>query len=175
MKESPVSTLALEKLSEFQTLNDPQLDRMKTEVARFITAYKRKLLPRWLSLVGSSGAGKTMLAWEIKSICDGRFIPWVKVAKMLREGEYRWFDDLASERLLILDDIGAEYQTGFVAAKLYEILSQRAKKWTVLTSNLSLQQIGDLDIRISSRMIRDGSTVVDVDVPDFNARQVAPS
>lgn len=163
--------LALEKLSQFQTLNDPQLELMKTETARFITAWKRGYTPRWLSLVGTSGSGKTMLARKIKDICCGEFRTWTRITNYLREGEYRWFQDLIRKELLIVDDIGAEYQTGFVAAKLYELLSERVGKWTVLTANLSLENIGNkLDPRIASRMIRDGSIVVDVDVPDFNLR-----
>jgi DNA replication protein DnaC len=170
-KENPVSTLALEKLSQFQTLNDPQLELMKTETARFITAWKRGDAPRWLSLVGTSGSGKTMLARKIRDICGGEFITWTRITNYLREGEYRWFQDLIREELLIVDDIGAEHQTGFVAAKLYELLSERIGKWTVLTANLSLENIGNkLDPRIASRMIRDGSVVVDVDVLDFNLR-----
>lgn len=90
---------------------------------------------------------------------------------MLREGEYRWFEDLCEERLLILDDIGSEYQTGFVAAKLYELLSLRVQKWTVITANLSTEQLSEVDARIASRMIRGYSVVVDVDVPDFNLRK----
>lgn len=170
-KESPVSTLALEKLADFQTLDDPQLELMKTESARFITAYKRGLTPRWLSLLGTSGAGKTMLARKIREVCNVTFKPWTRVCQMLRDGEYRWFQDLIGIDFLVLDDIGSEYKTDFVVAKLYELLSCRTQKWTVITANLSLEQIGtNLDPRIASRMLRDGSVVVDVDVTDFNLR-----
>ena len=89
---------------------------------------------------------------------------------MLREQKYRWFQDLCDEPLLYLDDIGSEYQTQFIAAKCYELLSVRVPKWTVLTANLSLQQLGDIDARIASRMIRGESVVVDVNVTDFNLR-----
>lgn len=162
---------ALDALSDFQTLNDPQLEEMKRETARFITAYKRAGEKYWLTLLGSSGAGKTMLARNIHAICGGRFYSWLKIARMLREGEYRWFEDLFTLDLLIVDDAGAEYQTGFIASKLYELLSERVRRWTVLTSNLSLKAIGDLDLRIASRMIRHNSVVVDVDVPDWNLRK----
>jgi DNA replication protein DnaC len=107
-KAGPISTMALEKLSEFQTLGDPQLKRMKLETARFITAYKRGYSPRWLSLLGTSGAGKTMLARLVYKICEGKFVTWTRVTNMLREGEYRWFSDLMHERLVVLDDIGSE-------------------------------------------------------------------
>jgi DNA replication protein DnaC len=162
----------LEKLSEFQTLGDPQLKQMRTETARFITAYKRGYNPRWLSLLGTSGAGKTMLAKAIRRICGGRFVTWTRVANMLREGEYRWFSDLMREPIVILDDLGSEYATPFIAAKLYEFLSERVGRWTIITCNLSLADIGNkIDVRIASRMLRNDSQVVDVDVPDFNVRQ----
>jgi DNA replication protein DnaC len=171
-KDVPANTLALEKLSEFQTLGEPQLKRMKLETARFITEYKRGYRPRWLSLLGTSGAGKTMLAKEIRRICGGPFVTWTRVTNMLREGEYRWFSDLMHEHIVILDDIGSEYETPFVAAKLYEFLSERVGRWTVITANLSLEDIGNrLDTRIASRMLRDNSRIVDVDVPDFNLRE----
>jgi DNA replication protein DnaC len=145
---------------------------MKVETARFITAYKRGYSPRWLSLLGPSGAGKTMLARRVKEICEGEFVTWMRVTNMLREGEYRWFDDLKREKLLILDDIGSEYKSPFILAKLYELLSERVGKWSVITANLSLEQVGDeLETRIASRMIRDENIVVDVDVPDFNTRE----
>ena len=164
--------LALEKLSEFQTFGDSQLKRMKVETARWITAYKRGYSPRWLSLLGTSGAGKTMLAREVRRVCGGKFVTWTRVTNMLREGEYRWFSDLMREHIVILDDIGSEHATPFVAAKLYEFLSERVGRWTVVTANLSLEQIGQrIDVRIASRMRRDDSQVVDVDVPDFNLRE----
>lgn len=112
-----------------------------------------------------------MLAKSIQSICGGRFRTWTSISNMLREGEYRWFGDLLEERLLLVDDIGAEHQTPFILAKLYELLSERVGKWTVITANLSLEQIGiRIDPRISSRMIRGDSVVVDVDMLDFNLR-----
>ena len=145
---------------------------MQLETARFITAYKRGYSPRWISLLGTSGAGKTMLAKEIWRICGGRFVTWTRVANMLREGEYRWFSDLMREHIVILDDIGSEYATPFIAAKLYEFLSERVGLWTVITCNLSLADIGNkLDVRIASRMLRGDSRVVDVEVPDFNLRK----
>lgn len=171
-QDAPVSTLALEKLGEFQTLGDPQLKRMKLETARFITAYKRGYSPHWLSLLGTSGAGKTMLARLVYKICGGAFVTWTRVTNMLREGEYRWFSDLKREHIVILDDIGSEHTTPFVAAKLYEFLSERVGRWTVVTANLPLADIGNrIDVRIASRMLRDDSRVVDVEVPDFNLRE----
>lgn len=167
---------ALERLSSFQTLGEKQLIKMQQETARFMTAYSRHLSPYWLSLVGKSATGKTMLAKLIyKNFDSSRFLSWARIVRELRSGEYRWFEDLFTERLLIIDDIGAEYETGFIAAKLYELLNERGGRWTILTSNLSLKAIGDLDVRIASRMIRDGSVVVDVNAPDWSTRKPSPT
>jgi hypothetical protein len=54
-------------------------------------------------------------------------------------------------------------------------LSERVGHWTVVTANLPLADIGDrIDVRIASRMLRDDSQVVDVDVPDFSIREKQP-
>lgn len=64
----------------------------------------------------------------------------------------------------------AERRDAWIAAAI--------KKWVhstteaLFTANLSLSDIEQrIDTRVASRMIRNGSTVVDVNVPDFNLRQ----
>lgn len=195
------STTALAKCSNFQTFDDPQLIEMKATAEGFVLEILGHLPPRWLSLLGTSGAGKTMLAkwingvfkqyldWRIdwpateqtkterqpygRIIRDrGDFVSWAKVARLLREGEYRVLDDLCQLSFLVVDDIGAEHGSEFVNSKLYELCSRREGKWTVFTGNLSLADIEQkIDARIASRMIRNGSVVVDVNVEDFNLRK----
>lgn len=175
---------------------------MRFAAEQFVSDMILKKPPRWISFLGSSGAGKTMLArwinqmfkkhldWKIdwpksektktpnnpfgEIIRDrGDYVSWASIARHLREGSYRVLDDLCQLSFLVLDDIGAEYGTPFIDAKLYELLSRREKKWTVITGNLSLSDIEQrIDTRISSRMIRHGSVVVDVDVTDFNLRDL---
>lgn len=145
---------------------------MKHESARFVWESEIITPGRWLSLLGTSGAGKTMLAREIMHQTQGRFRAWTRVITWTREGDHRMFEDLMREPVVCIDDVGGEYATDYSRAKLYEFLSEREKMWTVITANLSLEQVGNmLDARIASRMIRHGSVVVDVDVPDFNLRE----
>ena len=59
----------------FQTFNDPQLDKMKVEAARFITAFQNHDSPYWLSFLGNSGVGKTFLATQMR--CD--IWPWYEI------------------------------------------------------------------------------------------------
>lgn len=102
----------------------------------------------------------------------GDYVSWGTLARQLREGEYRILDDLCHLNFLVVDDIGAEYGTDFINSKLYELCSRRENKWTVFTANLSLSDIEQrIDTRVASRMIRNGSVVVDVDVTDFNLRK----
>jgi DNA replication protein DnaC len=168
------------RLPEFQTLGDPQLELMKQEAVRFGREFARAhktpeyhAVPRWLTLLGKSGVGKTLLCRLLILKLGGAFYPWHRVANWLREGEYRIFEDICRDRRIVcIDDIGSEYRTDFLMSKLYELLSERDKRWTLLTGNLSLEAIGEqLDRRISSRMIRHGNIVVETDTKDFNLRK----
>lgn len=161
--------------------------------------------PRWLSFLGTSGAGKTMLAkfiwhvfrdnfhgitnWEKSNRTQTDDNPWGRIVrdrggfikwgdainKRMLKGDYDFLDDLRSYDFFVIDDIAAEYEKhrALSASKLYDVFDNRLKKWTVITANLSLQQISEqYDPRIASRMLRDGSIVVDVDVVDYNLRAI---
>lgn len=162
--------------------------------------------PRWLSMLGTSGAGKTMLAKIIarlyRETFDGRinwdssrssqsedmpygaiqryhggFINWGNaINNRMLKGQYGFLEDMGEFDFFAIDDIISEYEKhrSLSASKLYGVMESRLKRWTVITANASLKQIGELlDPRISSRMIRGGSVVLDVDVPDWNLRRSA--
>ena len=101
------------------------------------------------------------------------FVSWYKMANTLREGGYRIFDDLKNCDLLAIDDLGAGHDTDFTINKLYELLNERLGKWTIITCNLYLDEIGkQMDTRISSRFIRSGSVVVNMETEDYNLRNL---
>ncbi len=172
---------------------------MKDEAVSFIDDLFNSRNPRWLSIVGTSGAGKTMLSkiiWHLfrdhrHTVIDwtrtrqtegvnpriirwrGGFINWSKAVNRMLKGDYEFLEDLRAYDFFVLDDIVSEYQKmrELSTSKLYDVLESRLGKWTVLTANVTLEQIGMiLDPRIASRMMRGNSVVVDVDVPDFNLR-----
>lgn len=149
--------------------------------------------PYWISFLGVSGVGKTHLArmlWkhfmaysrfnvdydkEHNRIYGntGQFCHWRKLVSDLKQGDYSLIYDLIEDWFVVLDDVGSAYDpNGFVASSLDQVLNGRLRKWTVLTCNYSLSEIAErMDVRISSRMIRDGSVVVECgDLPDFNTR-----
>jgi len=151
------------------------------------------LQPYWISFLGTSGTGKTHLAKmlyrhfmgcsrfnldydkEHNRIVGntGQFCDWRRLTADLRSGDYELIDDLTSDWFVVLDDVGSSYDpNGFVASALDQVLNGRLRKWTVITCNYGLSEIAErMDIRIASRMIRDGSVVVECgDVPDYNSR-----
>jgi len=175
---------SLNVFDRFQTVGDPVLERMKTESARFVQDALDRKTPRWLSLVGSSGTGKTFLArmilerlWKSELYshsllkCGVLLQEWPAMLSKMREGSFYLSADCGLANLLVLDEVMIGHDpNGFAADKLAGILSSRVGKWTVITSNLTIQAIGVIDTRISSRMFRDGSVVVKCDTIDWGLR-----
>ncbi len=183
--------------AEFQTLGDRQLENMLEATAGFAQEMRAKNVGdpppagRWLSLVGTSGAGKTFLARRIwkwfnaagkfyteptrgaSCVRSGQWCDWRSFMEECMAGDFSRTADLRSDWFVVFDDIGAKRdKSGMGADKLDTILSARGERWTMITSNLSLNQIADqFDQRIASRMIRGNSVVIDVDVMDFNLRK----
>lgn len=181
---------------EFQTRQNPTLQRMLDEAVRFCCSVKAQAKPYWLMFLGNSGTGKTHLAkrvWkrffnEIRLTnklldvkkqhiygTDGQFVDWRKMCDQMREGCFGRVDDICSEWFIVIDDVGAEYDpNGFLLSKLDQILNSRLEKFTMITSNLPFGEIATkLDARIASRMIRNNGVIVEIDAQDFNMTEAA--
>ena len=166
--------------TRFKTINDSRLEKFFLNTLRWLYAVANRQTekPRWFTVCGRSGTGKTMLLTELFNFCKDNFQTSVKLhgdnvslydfyaattsqlADTFRQYGYNAYAEKAD--LLFVDDIGAEKDTtGFVKGKLCELLSRRLGKWTLLTSNLTLTEIGEnYDNRISSRIIRDDNMFV---------------
>ena len=129
--------------------------------------------PYWLTLFGKSGAGKTLLARHAHHTLKRagytcQLWRWGHAFSRLMNGEWELLGHLGRLPILFLDDIGAEYNESprckaLNAAKLYDLLEDRLGKWTFLTSNLTPEQLGNtLDVRITSRLFRGNSRVIDL-------------
>lgn len=108
-----------------------------------------------LYIFGPKGTGKTMLAALIAKdrINAGEPTMFVFVPELL--GKYRAYyrDDTMDDpaeiakdaKLLILDDIGAERATSWVAEQLMELVNYRYSNrlQTIFTSNYSLKELAD--------------------------------
>ncbi len=147
-------------------------------------------------MLGHSGVGKTFLArcilgelgcnaWgdliSIREWISGgellragaKFRSFPKVADRLKGGEYDLIESLEQPFLLILDDVGAEYDPNkFTASNLNRLIRSRRGKWTVITSNLSVAAIAEkIDQRIASFLIRDGNKAVEIETKDYSLRK----
>lgn len=146
------------------------------EFVRCITG--RACPPYTLSLLGGSGCGKTHLAklvqaslWDAGVECQ--VWRWASVLTAVREDKGDMLRQIEGLRVLILDDVGAEFigtdkALEFSFSKLCELLEVRQRRWTMLTSNKTMRQIADAEERCSSRLIRNGGRVVSMhSAPDW--------
>lgn len=129
--------------------------------------------PHWLSLLGGCGVGKTHLLRLARAMLldageQVQLWGWGDVLDRLRSGDDGLIRRLGDARVVMLDDVGAEFTaTGkaldFSLATLYRLQEARAGKWTLLTSNLSMRGIANADERVASRLVRQGGEVVALD------------
>lgn len=133
-----------------------------------------------LTLVGPCGTGKTHLAtvlmreWMRGRKLNSRSFPLFFVVPVLYADIKGTFGDGAifsedyyiaeclSRPLIVLDDLGAGKMTDYLRDVLYRIIDgrYRKKRQTIVTSNLSLDDIADkIDDRIASRLCGMGPVI----------------
>lgn len=123
-----------------------------------------KLTTQSAYLWGAPGTGKTMLAIAIYHIMfpkhEARFISYPSFIMHLQanydESMERIDEITHSNRLLIVDDFGAQKMTDYVAQVTYYLINERDmnNRHTIFTSNYSLESIDKIiDGRVSSRII----------------------
>ncbi len=118
----------------------------------------------WLVLRGGTGTGKTHLAYAIAGACIKRDItvfakPVPDLLDMLRDayaigahGEQMAM--LKDVELLVLDDLGAQRDTGWALDTLYQVVNHRYSKRLpmIVTTNVDLNKVA-LDERLVSRLL----------------------
>ena len=181
-----LSPVAKAQWAEWLRINlhgEPQLLEMAGKCGKFALSVKEGGEPRWLTILGPSGSGKTHCARRLWQSLHGRFnwdrmdyiaalIYWPAFMSELRAGgAYDREREMQRWPMLCLDDIGAERDTtGFAAEHLNTLLGCRVGRWTIITSNLSLEQIGAIDPRIADRMIREPNILIELNVKSYAMR-----
>ena len=194
MTSTPLCPKFVEWL-KFDTCDDPQLIKVALACQDWAYALKDSARPRWLSILGVSGTGKTHCASRLWNYANGRlkggwtvtrsgfhyhqdtaYIPhkifWPDFVQRLRTGAaYELRDDMKRWPVLFLDDIGAERDaSGFAAEELNTLLAMRMGKWTLITSNKDFNGLKNVDARIASRLIRNDNICVSINTLDYAAR-----
>ncbi|MCI0747576.1 MAG: hypothetical protein L0Y58_19395 [Verrucomicrobia subdivision 3 bacterium] len=190
MKAKRIFTQNPSLLFEFSTCRDPQLERMLGNVNEFAGALVDPTSqPYCLSLLGSSGVGKSYLLEKLRAIA--RITPHLQRHPTLIPGacaQYRYWPEVVDDLqdwdsgrtlvrqlvdcpFLVLDDVFSPLdKSGWKAERALRILEGRKGKWTALSANATREEIAQIDTRIMSRLIRDDNVVIDVDTTDYANR-----
>ena len=167
----------------FRTFGDAELEKVVSACHEWAQAFKKGTAPRWLSLIGPSGTGKTHCAKRLWRWTSGKadwsrfdYLPhaiyWPDFVQRLKGGNhYELRHEMKRWPVLFLDDVGAERDpSGFAAEELNTLLGCRTDRWTLLTSNLDFEALKRVDGRIASRLIRGQNICVQVNARDFSTR-----
>lgn len=177
----------------FKTLRDPELEKALEAAKTFCRDMASADKPsRWITFLGPSGVGKTMLLRGIVRffILNIDFLPdersgpnerwirrggakhWPTAISEMQGGDFSGLMLLKRDWFAALDDIGAERSgSDFSVSKLYEVLNSREGLFTAITANLPLESISEkMDTRIGSRLLRNNSMLINVNTIDFNQR-----
>lgn len=143
-------------------MNDKQLQSIEwayNHSLRFASS-----LNGWLLLAGGYGTGKTHLAAAIANYAVQMGVPtlFITVPDLLDSLRFAFdspdttfeerFEQIRNAELLILDDFGTQYATGWAQEKLFQIINYRYinKMPLVITTNLAMDEI---EARIRSRLL----------------------
>jgi DNA replication protein DnaC len=118
---------------------------------------------------GECAAIRPVIIRNALTVFDYRFFDMRKVSSKILNGEWDVLEAIAEPRLVVLDDVGSDYDPKkIVASKVDRALRDRKGLWTVVTTNLGMGEVAEmLDSRIASWLIRDSNQVVKLTAQDF--------
>jgi DNA replication protein DnaC len=165
--------------TDFAGKTDDGLSQALKEACLMLARMRRGLPAHWLTLSGTNGTGKTMLAQWLASQMEvrmpERLIPrkWTgnEIKATYLGGGWGLPADLGREEWLLVDELGAEREQPSFREAMIDMLNRRMGRWTIITSNLSERELEQaFSSRLTSRMIRDGNVHVRIESPDYFTR-----
>lgn len=144
--------------------------------------------PYSISMFGNSGIGKTMIMNELLQFLKlhnaikkpGEYTGYHYLnVKMIRGYEYAGlkFSGKANEFMnadvLLIDEIDRVRNDGkgMMQEMIFEMLDLRQRKWTLYTSNKSLNWFEGLDYAIADRFKRNGSKCLELNMKSYTERK----
>ncbi len=175
---NPAGDIGYQKISLLQESAEMRFDTFDLRENEALTIKEKKSLANafkraqkfadnptgWLIISGPRNSGKTHLALAIANKISQTSSPpqAISVPEMLNylratfgpkstTSLDRRFDEIRSERILILDNLGTQYMTPWVNEQLFLLFDYRYRKKlpTVITTS---EYIDEMDIRIVSKM-----------------------
>jgi DNA replication protein DnaC len=166
----------------FENFDTPPALRKKIESLR--TLAERKLT-RGIFIFGQVGSGKThvavsLLAEQLMHGADGSFVRSMDFASRCRnafrpENETTpdlIIGELLSSDVLVFDDLGADKDSDFLRQSLLNLFDRAYcdEKPVIVTSNLRIEQINEIEPRLASR-IAEMCLPVEITGHDFRIRK----
>lgn len=191
--KSSKKRLWLDKWIGLETAHHPKLVELENAIHRFcIGVWDDPTVGRTLVLCGANGNGKTHCAAQVRRWIEhvgtskqlvttenGRRVVsylqavywfWPHLLDTLKGGGWDAVEGMTKTPVLILDEVAGGHDPSQVGTeKLSQVLSNREKKWNLITTNAAPDAWEAVfDRRIASRLFRN-STVLDLsDVPDYS-------
>lgn len=151
----------------------PMIQTLASAVEKLASKWIRRSQDACLLVVsGDPGCGKTLCArrlhqWALKmrpyDLVGVSFHRWPEICDGFKRGEYGVVNDMLTDSLLIIDDLGAEHDPSKVGMdKMCQILSRRERKCTMITTNIQPVAWRErFDARVEDRLFRK-SVIVDL-------------
>ena len=157
--------------------SEPTFAKAAHYVTHMVAAIRAGKQPgKWLTISGLPGTGKTMLAnqafAEVRTFAFSyAFVKARDFADELYAGNFSIARMFERMQFVVFDDLGAvRDKSDLIANAVAEFANVRERKWTLWTTNLTLDEVTAIDPRIASRLIRDGNQFVRITAQDYALR-----
>lgn len=137
----------------------------KTHGARAIHAWLEKMKMNIGPQMARGGRTGHEIKWP-----SSIMVNWAETVDGFKRGEFEISEQLKTETLVVIDDVGAEHDVGGNGrAQLYSILNRRENKWTIVTTNVLPKDWPEkFENRIASRLFRNATHIDLTQVPDYS-------